>query len=150
MTTIAYNDIETPTTVEGFRENLVKYYLTVGDELLMVMGQNEIPIQKLESFGDIYKLTGTGFGGDGSSPRITPMVDFQMDAVTDYMMKNDQFFSCDGFFQNTESCTIYTDQLQFIECDNVSWYTLDNQILREFYMKTLGSFSGYQNVDTDE
>ena len=27
MTTIAYNDIETPTTVEGFRENLVKYYL---------------------------------------------------------------------------------------------------------------------------
>ena len=78
------------------------------------------------------------------------MVDFQMDAVTDYMMKNDQFFSCDGFFQNTRSCTIYTDQLQFIECDNVSWYTLDNQILREFYMKTLGSFSGYQNVETDE
>ena len=28
-------------------------------------------------------------------------------------------------------------------CKNPTWYGIDNQILRDFYVKTLGDFSGY-------
>jgi hypothetical protein len=150
MTTIAYNDIQTPTTVEEFRENLVKYYVTIGDELLTVMGENEIPIKDISSFKDIYERTGTGFSGDGSSPSITPMVDVDMDALIHFMVKTGQFKSSEGFFESGDHTTIYTDQSEFINTKNVNWYTLDNQILREFYMKTLGSFSGYEYADSQE
>ena len=32
----------------------------------------------------------------------------------------------------------------------VMWYGIDNQILREFYIKTLGDFSGYEVIDNLE
>ena len=197
MTTINYNDIQTPTTVEEFRENLVKYYVTHdfsltevegrGDPRLVVMGHSEIPIKDISSLSDIYKITETGFfrrtteeqkeeiekirssyGGSYSieevmeererieevagqdSPSITPMVDFDMDDMTTFMGQTGQYLSCEGFFDSGKYSTIYTDQIEFMETGNMTWYTLDNQILRDFYMKTLGSFSGYQYASIDE
>ena len=198
MTTINSNDIQTPTTVEEFRENLVKYYVTLdfsltevegrGDPRLVVMRHSEIPIKDISSLSDIYKITETGFfrrtteeqkkeiekirssyGGSYSieevmeerqrieevagqdSPSITPMVDFDMNDMTTFMGQTGQYLSCEHFFESGKYSTIYTDQSEFLtNSENVKWYTLDNQILREFYMKTLGSFSGYQNTSTDE
>ena len=48
------------------------------------------------------------------------------------------------FFDNEDNFTLYDNQNDFIQnSDNVKWYTLDNQILRVFYSKVLGEFSGY-------
>ena len=60
------------------------------------------------------------------------------------MEETDQVLSFHGFFDNEDNFKIYEDQKDFFkQKDKVHWYTIDNQILREFYMKTLGEFSGY-------
>ena len=146
-TVVKLSDVKTPTTVEEFRENLSRFFVKDGGtNNLMVMGNpNSIPIEEISSFSDIYKITGTGFGGDGSSPSITPTVDFTFDEVKDFMKRTGQFFSSVGFFENEDHFTLYDDQMEFVSnAGNVSWYSLDNQILREFYCKVLGDFSGYR------
>ena len=144
--TVKLSDVKTPTNVEEFRENLSRFFLKDGGtNNLMGMGEISIPIEKISSFGDIYTITGTGFGGDGSSPSITPTVDFSMDDVKDFMGRTGQFLSTNGFFDDEDNFTLYDNQMDFVEnSENVGWYTLDNQILREFYTKVLGDFSGYQ------
>ena len=151
MSTVSLNEVVTPTTVEGFRENLRRFFLKYGGiDNLMVMGENSIPIERISSFSDIYTETGTGFGGNGSSPSITPSLDFSMDTVAKFMSKTGQFMSCVGFFEEEENFDLYDlsdDQGEYVtSSENVSWYTLDNQILREFYSKVLGEFSGYVPV----
>ncbi len=151
MSTVSLNEVVTPTTVEGFRENLRRFFLKDGGiDNLMVMGENSIPIERISSFSDIYTETGTGFGGNGSSPSITPSLDFSMDTVAKFMSKTGQFMSCVGFFEEEENFDLYDlsdDQGEYVtSSENVSWYTLDNQILREFYSKVLGEFSGYVPV----
>jgi hypothetical protein len=146
MNKVSLSEVVTPTTVEEFRENLSRFFLKDGGtNNLMVMGHDSIPIEKLSSFDDIYTITGTGFSGDGSSPSITPTVDFSMDQVKEFMTSSGQFMSCGGFFENEDNFTLYDDQSEFVQnAENVSWYTLDNKILRGFYSKVLGEFSGYR------
>ena len=122
------------------------YTIKVDMTVLMVMGiPNSIPIEEISSLDDIYTITGTGFGGDGSSPSITPTVDFSMDDVKDFMDRTGQVTTCNGFFENEDNFTLYDDQSEFVQNeDNVKFYTLDNQILRGFYTRVLGDFSGYQ------
>ena len=133
-TVVTFSDVKTPTTVEEFRENLSRFFVKDGGtNNLMVMNKNSIPIDEISSFDDIYTITKTGFGGDGSSPSITPTIDFSMDD-----------WSYFDFFDNEDNFTLYDNQNDFIQnSDNVKWYTLDNQILRVFYSKVLGEFSGY-------
>ena len=144
-TTIILSDVKTPTTVKEFRENLSRFFLKdSGTNNLMVMGETSIPIDEISSFEDIYTITGSGFGGDGSSPSITPTVDFSMDTVTEFMVRTGQFLSSNGYFDDEDNFTLYDNQMNFVEnSKNVSWYSLDNQILRDFYTKVLGDFSGY-------
>ena len=88
--------IKTPTNVDEFRQNLIKYYCISSKEYiegcksyrdypmekinLLTSGEYEdIPITKISSFDDIYRLTKSGFHGDGSSPCITPMVYMKTD-----------------------------------------------------------------------
>ena len=147
LKTVKLEDIKTPTTLEEFRENLSRFFLKDGGtNNLMVMGfPNSIPIEEISSFDDIYTITGMGFGGNGSSPSITPSIDWSMDDVKDFMDRTGQFMSCTGFFENEDNFTLYDDQSEFVQnAENVSWYTLDNQIIREFYSKVLGEFSGYR------
>lgn len=148
MTTVNLSEVETPTTVEEFRENLRRFFMKDGgSDNLMVMGRDSIPIESISSFSDIYSMTGTGFGGDGSSPSITPSVDFSMDTVREFMSKTGQVFSCVGFFEDEDNFDLYDvseDQVGYITSSrNMKWYSLDNQILREFFSKVLGEFSGY-------
>jgi len=157
--TIKFSDIKTPKTVEEFRENLIKYYVcmynfkksdietqTIVYDKLMVMGENEIPIKDISSFSDIYKITKTGFySKTGKNPSITPKVYIPDGAVQNFMMKSGQYLSFNGFFDDeTNDYSIWDNQKSFVdECPNVCWYTLDNQIVRDFYAKTLGEFSGF-------
>ena len=55
---IKFNDIETPTTIEGFRENLRKYYCVIegktkDEEHLYVQDKWNIMIKDLEALGFI-------------------------------------------------------------------------------------------------
>jgi len=100
----------------------------------MMMGQ-EILVDDLNRLDDLYRLD--------SKPYISPLVEFNMDDVEEYMMESGQLFSSNGFFENTEKYTIYTSIEDYIQHGKPSWWMVDNQILREFYVKTLGKFSGY-------
>ena len=146
--TIKFSDIKTPKTVEEFRENLRKYYVGVFGgkyDHLMVMGERDTPVKDISSFSDIYKITGTGFSGTGKSPSITPQISISDGAVQNFMMKSGQYLSFNGFFDDeTNDYSIWENQKSYLdESPNVCWYTLDNQIVRDFYAKTLGEFSGY-------
>ena len=103
--TVKLSDVKTPTTVEEFRENLSRFFVKDGGtNNLMVMGNpNSIPIEEISSFDDIYTITGTGFGGDNSSPSITPIVDFSTDDVKEFMDRTGQFMTCTGFFDNEDN-----------------------------------------------
>jgi len=151
MSTVSLSEVETPTDVEGFRENLSRFFLKDGGtNNLMVMGNDSIPIDEISSLADVYTKTGTGFGGNGGSPSITPSLDFSMDTVREFMDKTGQVFSCVGFFEDEDNFDLYDvseNQRDYVTSSkNVGWYTLDNQILREFYSKVLGEFSGYVPV----
>ena len=141
MEKVKFNDIKTPTTVEGFRDNLVKYFLTQrGSGNLMVMGfLKGTPVENLNSLNDLYKLH--------PQPNICPQVEFTWEDVEKHMDKTGQFISCHGFFDNEENYTIFEGETGFFKsCKNWTFYGIDNQVLRDFYMKTLGDFSGYVNT----
>jgi len=159
--------IKTPTSVDEFRENLRKYYLTIphptkgvdyGKKRGITMGgRNDYPIdcyslnvketgglmiKDLSSFSDIYKNTETGFRGDGTSPSICPLLTFNKD-VGDYMGEKKQWTS-DGYFEDESNYKIWTnDENNFLSDGDCKWFTLDNQWLRDYYMMTLGEYSGY-------
>lgn len=161
--------IKTPTSVEEFRENLKKYYVTIPrgvnnkkypnrmdvpiENLYLYVREQEIPLTDINSFGDIYKITKTGFskGGNGSSPSILPMITVVKE-LKDYMKKTEQILSSDGYFYDESNYKLWDDVDEFLKSDNPRWTTLDNQWLREFYMMTLGDFSGYvyKNTETEE
>ena len=100
---VKFQDIETPTTVEGFRENLRKYYscLPMGSNNLYVMESDGIPIDDLNGLDDLYKIS------DLFTVKIAPLVDWKMDDVSVYMKETNQYMSCDGFFENTKKYTIF-------------------------------------------
>lgn len=137
--------IITPSTVEEFRRNLKRYYVTIRDDQLtdhLVTSGKNIPINDISSFRDIYKITRSGWWGDGSSPQITPMITFIKDPRV-YMKETNQFPSNRGFFQEESNFIIWNDLVEFVSRGEPMWYSLDNQWIREFYMMTLGEYSGY-------
>ena len=57
--TIKFKDIETPTTVEGFRENLKKYFCVIegrtkDDDQLYVQDEWNIKVKDLDSLDSLY------------------------------------------------------------------------------------------------
>lgn len=134
--------IKQPTTVEEFRINLKKYYITVSDNLYLMDGPS-IPIENISSFDDIYKITKTGFYGVGGSPSITPRVLLKKD-FTEWMNETNQSMTFYDYFLKEENFEIIENHNEFLERGNPSWWSLDNQIMREFYIITLGDFSGYK------
>ena len=155
LKTIKFEDIKTPTTVEEFRENLRKYVCGFGPDAIYVQGRDGIAYDKINSFSDIYTLTGTGFSGDQTSPNICLTVDWSFDGkggVSEYMEKTKQYFSCNGYWEDEDSeFTIYEgEENMCVKLPNPTWGTLDNQVLRELYMKLFGYFSGYVSAPVEE
>ena len=132
--TISLKDVKTPKTVEEFRENLRKYYMCLGDDLY-VQQLNNVKIDELNSLSDLYDLH--------QDPMICPNVDWNMDDVEKHMDKTGQFISCNGFWDDENNYTLYESQKDHSRYGNPSSVKIDNQILREFFVKTLGDFSGY-------
>ena len=150
--TVKLHEIKTPTTVEEFRDNLKRYYMGCGHDALYVRSCNQpaigIPLKDISCFADIYRLTQSGFGGDGTCPSIAPFLDIDlMSEMQRYLNATGLPLSCGGYFERPDSdFTIYDFTQSTIDAifeTNLSWYTLDNQVLRDFYMHTLGEFSGY-------
>ena len=137
--TISLKDVKTPKNVEEFRENLRKYYMCIGDpktrEELYVQQVDKVKIDELNSLSDLYKLH--------PEPKISPLVDWNMDDVEKHMDKTNQIMSSHGFFDDEKNYTLYESQRDRSKYGKPTWVTIDNQILREFYVKTLGDFSGY-------
>ena len=140
--TISLNDVKTPKTVEEFRENLRKYYKCLGDpkkkdELFVQQHilSNRVKIDELNSLSDLYDLH--------HEPMICPNVDWNMDDVYEHMDKTGQIVSSHGFFDDENNYTLYESQMDHSRYGNPSSFKIDNQILREFFVKTLGDFSGY-------
>jgi hypothetical protein len=153
MKKIKYEDIKTPKTVEEFRENLKKYFICNGNDwsnrnMLLVQGA-DIKIDELNCLSDLYRRF-------AMKPMIAPYVDFDMKSITDLeimgnmldrnfevVLKDDSRFKIIDI-DSKESHSEFMNEVE------VMWYGIDNQILREFYIKTLGDFSGYEVIDNLE
>ncbi|MBC8442626.1 MAG: hypothetical protein H8D80_00390 [Proteobacteria bacterium] len=137
-TTIKYQDIETPTTVEEFRENLRKYYCVIDNEQLYVMDEWNIMVDELNSLDSLYSMT------KQNPPSIIPLVEYDGKDVRNYMDENGLYNSSWGFFENTDKYKMIPSGSDLLGW-NPMWVKIDNQIVREFFVKTLGEFSGYIN-----
>jgi hypothetical protein len=144
MKKINFNKIKTATTVEEFRENLKKYFVTTNKRTyLMVKGDDEsthIKIDDLSSLSDLYK-----HNLKSVSPSISVVINkLSTDDVLKHMHSRD--FS--DVLSDEKKYSIYEfetddDIQEFVNTKNPYWYGIDNQVLRAFYVKTLGKFSGY-------
>ena len=152
--------IKTPTNVDEFRENLRKYYLTIPypKEYDSTKGRNDYPIEdytlnvkevngidliKISDFSDIYQLSDTGFGSEIPSPSICPLVTCDKELI-EFMEETNQMMSGYGYFLDESNYTIWEDVDEFLKQSEPKWITLDNQWFREYFILTLGKFSGYQ------
>jgi len=133
-----FKDIKTPETLEEFHENLRKFYVCPRDFIYVMNHLDEIKVESLNSLSDLYERC------PEQTPMVTPKVVWEWKDVKKHMKETGQDFSSDGFFDNEDNFKIYEDQEEFFrQCDTPKFYNIDNQILREFYIKTLGEFSGY-------
>ena len=136
--------IKTPTSVRGFRENLKKYYMVhpINTEVLNY-GVNvedldinnlylyvntdtvdyDIPLMDISNLDDLYELC-------SGEPMITPKMDM------DNLFFNEEL-------SNENNFKIYETQEEFLTEGEPRWYSLSSQLVRQFYMMTLGDFSGY-------
>ena len=156
--------IKTPKDVREFRENLKKYYMVhpINTEVLNY-GVNvedldinnlylfvntdtddyDIPLMDISNLDDLYEIC-------EGEPMITPKMDMVKDKL-EYMdetdPKNYPNISFHNYYSNENNFKIYETQEEFISEGEPIWYSLSNQLLREFYMMTLGDFSGYVEDD---
>ena len=136
--------IKTPTSVRGFRENLKKYYMVhpINTEVLNY-GVNvedldinnlylfvntdtddyDIPLMDISNLDDLYEIC-------EGEPMITPKMDM------DNLFFNEEL-------SNENNFKIYETQEEFLTEGEPRWYSLSSQLVRQFYMMTLGDFSGY-------
>jgi len=119
---INFNEIKTPKTIDEFRENLRKHYVTSFNGNYLVEINNEIPIDEISSLGELYKLNRNS--GSSEVPTIIPMVDL-------------------SFTGKSNNYSIYKNKFEFMNSGKPVWVDIDNQVYRDFYVKTLGKFSGY-------
>lgn len=132
---IKLSEIKTPTNVSEFRENLRNYFAGYSRNELYVKSRNReeafgIRYDLISSFQDIIDITGD------NNPSIIPLIDFNMIDVAHHMRKTNQTLSSVGFFH--KDYEVYENSPGIlIKMNGATWFALDNQILREFYIKVL-------------
>ena len=151
---VKLSEIKTPTTVEEFRDNLKKYFAGIGEDALYVQETNMgIKYEDINSFDDIYKATGMGFGNGiiGQSPSICPLIEYDTKQIFAQWKSNTEEFRKDNSnwlwfhddYEVYESRGFEIDYAILTKMKNPMWFTLDNKVLREFYMHVLGEYAGY-------
>ena len=134
--TIKLSEIKTPSNVAEFRENLKTYFAGFSQDELYVRTNNSeeligIKYELISSFQDIIEISGD------YNPSIIPLINFDMDDVFDHMIRTNQSYSSDGFFH--DNYEVYKNVPGILmKIKKSTWVTLDNQILREFFLKVLG------------
>ena len=157
MKKIKYEDIKTPKTVEEFRENLKKYFICTGNDWStrneqMVQGNNRVKIDELNSLSDLYRM----FQCDIAVPCVVPYVDFDTNSIsTDETIKHMFSRNFESVMKDESRFKIYDidtnlNHSEFMSKVDCMWYGIDNQIFRQFYIKTLGDFSGYISNEIKE
>lgn len=140
------HNIQTPQNVEEFRNNLKKYYVCVGENNDEIYVQNcdsdRINVNELNSLTDLYQRCNTKHFNPQISPKVNPKKDFK-----EYMYETNQYISFGGYFDDENNYEIIEDKNTFLMDYEPKWVGLDNQFYREFFMKTLGEFSGYVYSD---
>ena len=138
--TVSLKSIKTPSNKEEFRNNLRKYFVTTPKGHLWVqpVPQNSVDISTLNSMSDFYKTCPYGVF-------VVPMVEFSMEQVERYMKKNGLISSARGFFDDESNYRLYTNPKKFLDnAKTFRWHSMDNPILRDFYIQVLGDYSGYK------
>lgn len=144
--------IQTPTTVEEFRSNLQKYFLTIQDsredEHKLYLGGEvpPVPVSELNSLRDLLEIVQDFQNSSGGEvPEISPMVE-QIVSFGDWYM-DPKNIGGPTYFEVSENYRVYESQDEFLREGTPKWIQIDNQIYREFFYMTLGDFSGYQNKE---
>jgi len=159
---IAFESIQTAKNTKQFRDNLKKYFVTVNDDLVIKHKKNKldfININSIKSMDDVYKITRSGWLGDGESFKLTPLCNITKEGI-DYISN-----FAKGSHLVTRIIEVLNDPkrstiLEVSSNDNLmsdletknfapSWVKMDNQIWRTFFGKTLGEYSGYENDEDD-
>ena len=148
MKKVKLSEIKRPETVEEFRTNLKRFYHPFGSDSLYVKTQDApatgIKYSEIESFSDIYELTGGGMNGDWTSPSIIPLVASDIFTYLQNPAEQEVFDTNNSSHDDVVNFGIEKGLNQFPSLDKeFQWVTLDNQIYREIYGQTLGKFSGY-------
>jgi hypothetical protein len=138
VNTIKLSEIKTPSNVSEFRENLKTYFAGYSqDELSVQTIHNAEPFgikyELINSLQDIIEITGD------YNPSLIPLINFDMDEVFDHMIRTNQSYSSNGFFH--DNYEVYKNAPGILmKIKKSTWVTLDNQILREFFIKVLGEY----------
>ena len=146
MKTIKWNNIDTPTSVEEFRENLKKYFVCIGKdrEMLFCRGENSsINVDEIDDFNDLYKQ---------GVQKVCPTIQCNTHRITSAeIVSNMGTRDFSSVLSDSGRFPIYEmnnadDVRKYIDTKNPLWFGLDNQILRAYYVKTCGQFSGYSET----
>jgi len=140
---IKLSEIKTPKTVAEFRDNLKKYFASCGDNNLYVhtsKSSDGILIDEISSFDDIYRIT------DDHKPMICPLIQYDKEETFAQWEKNQSAYLEDMsnwlFFHDDYEVFVNEDH-NWTKLNDIGWFTLDNKVLREFYMHVLGEYAGY-------
>ncbi len=130
--------IKTAKTVEEFRKNLRKYFVCIKNEELYVRQKSGVKINELNCLSDLYEKVEFMDGTPRISVKVNPLKDLK-----EFMRETNQRFSTIGYFLDEKNFEIIDNQDDFMLDYNPLWIGIDNQIYREFFILTLGEFSGY-------
>ena len=175
--TISFNDIKTPTSVEEFRENLSKYYVSgFNGKKVYIQPLGYVDVDKLDSMEDVVKMV-EDKGYDIYSIQLTPSV-IQTTNWKDWVLhlgKREDFFQkgmdwiCVNWWLNDNNNIIFEfdkdnpnsfenfTKLNSKYQPNIYWKNFygkdlwdDNDNFRDFYIKTLGVYSGWGKDGDDD
>ncbi len=132
---VSINTVKTPMTVSDFRENLSKYFMTIGNGEIYVRDNDGIEINKLNRLSDLYDILKC------SEIFVVPLLDIKDENIIEHMNKTKQVVTCNGFFDEDSNFELFDNQNLFrSEVKNIKWVRIDSQIYREFFVKSLGKF----------
>ena len=80
---VAFESIQTAKTIQQFRENLKKYFVTVNDDLMIKHKKqlDFININFIKSINDVYKIREYGSFGSGNSFRLVPLCNIKKEGL---------------------------------------------------------------------
>jgi hypothetical protein len=160
--TVKYLDIETPTNVKEFRNNLLKYYFSIGRKLY-VSELGYIDVDRINSMEDISKMR---YKKDGvESFKITPLViqttewesfvrnnsELTYEGLNGICMKwwlepaNNKIYKRDLINENNpmEGFEKLNKTYGVSEIYWKEYFKEGNDNFYEFWIKTLGKYGGY-------